>query len=134
MSSIDAIELTRQLVGIESINPGGTEHECALFLGALLDEAGFDVTYHDFAPARTSVVASRGGKPGTKHLCFAGHIDTVPLGSSAWSVDPFAGELHEGKLFGRGVTDMKSGIASFVAAANARVSTLRTESAPPSGV
>jgi len=114
---MDAIELTRKLVAIESINPGGTEHQCALFLGELLADAGFEVSYHDFAPSRTSVVARRGGREGAAELCFAGHIDTVPLGNTAWSVDPFGGELIDGKLYGRGVTDMKSGIASFVTAA-----------------
>jgi succinyl-diaminopimelate desuccinylase len=50
-------------------------------------------------------------------LCFAGHIDTVPLGFTDWSVDPFGGDIVGDKLYGRGATDMKSGIASFVAAA-----------------
>lgn len=114
---MDAIELTRKLVAIESMNPGGDEHDCALFLGELLADHGFEVSYHEFAPRRTSVVAQRGASPPHRSLCFAGHIDTVPLGTRAWSVDPFAGEVHDGKLYGRGVTDMKSGIASFVSAA-----------------
>ena len=114
---MDAVELTRALVAIESINPGGSEHACARYLGDLLAGEGFQVRYHEFAPGRTSVVASRGGRPGSRHLCFAGHIDTVPLGNAGWSVDPFGGEIHDGKLYGRGVTDMKSGIASFVCAA-----------------
>lgn len=114
---MDAIELTRELVAIESINPGGNEHKCALFLGELLVDAGFEVSYHDFAPARTSVVAKRGGQDGVPRLCFAGHIDTVPLGNAPWSVDPFGGELIDGKIYGRGVTDMKAGVASYVTAA-----------------
>lgn len=116
---LDPIDLTRQLVAIRSINPGGNERECALFLGELLADAGFTVSYHDFAPLRTSVVARRGGGADSQRLCFAGHLDTVPLGSSDWSMDPFAGEMVEDKLYGRGVTDMKSGIASFVTAATA---------------
>ncbi len=114
---MDAIELTRDLVAIQSLNPGGDEHDCALFLGGLLEEAGFEVSYHDFAPRRTSVVAKRGGRGKGRQLCFAGHIDTVPLGSQPWSVDPFGGEIRDGRLYGRGVTDMKSGIAAFVSAA-----------------
>ncbi len=122
--TMDAIELTRRLVAIRSINPGGDEHDCALFLGELLANAGFAVSYHAFAPARTSVVARRGGTGEETHLCFAGHIDTVPLGGAPWSVDPFGGELIDGKLYGRGVTDMKSGIASFVTAAVELAATL----------
>ncbi|MCP5152638.1 MAG: M20 family metallopeptidase [Ectothiorhodospiraceae bacterium] len=112
-----AVALTRELVAIRSINPGGSEAECAHHLGDLLARAGFEIGYHDFAPGRTSVHAARGGRAGTRRLCFAGHIDTVPLGDADWSVDPFAGELHDGKLYGRGVSDMKAGIAAFVTAA-----------------
>lgn len=114
---MDVTELTQALVRIRSMNPGGDEHECAIFLGRLLIEAGFAVSYHDFAPRRTSVVAKKGGRSGAKQLCFAGHIDTVPLGGQPWSVDPFKGEIDSGKLYGRGVSDMKSGIAAFVTAA-----------------
>lgn len=114
---MDPVELTRELVAIRSINPGGSEDACARFLGALLAGEGFAVRYHEFAPGRTSVVASRGGRAGSPHLCFAGHIDTVPLGNAEWSVDPFGGEIRDGRLYGRGVTDMKAGIASFVCAA-----------------
>src|SRR5262249_23644013 len=50
-------------------------------------------------------------------LCFTGHVDTVPLGNAPWSVDPFAGEIIDGnKMYGRGSTDMKCGVAAFVAA------------------
>jgi len=114
---MDSIQLTRELIALESMNPGGSETACAQHLGALLDKAGFAIRYHEFAPGRTSLVASRGGSPGSQHLCFAGHIDTVPLGNAAWSVDPFAGEIRDGKLYGRGSTDMKAGIAAFVTAA-----------------
>jgi len=114
---MDAIELTRKLVSIRSINPGGDEHDCAYYLGELLSEYGFDVSYYDFAPRRTSVVARRRGSPLHRDLCFAGHIDTVPLGNQQWSLDPFAAEINDGKLYGRGTSDMKAGIASFVTAA-----------------
>jgi succinyl-diaminopimelate desuccinylase len=115
---MDALALTRQLTAIRTINPPGDEEECARFLGALLADAGFDVAYYAFAERRTSVVARLGGEDrGTKPLCFAGHIDTVPLGARAWSVDPFDGEIIDGKLYGRGVSDMKAGVASYVCAA-----------------
>ena len=114
---MNAIELTQALVALESMNPGGSETACAHLLGDLLRDGGFSISYHDFAPERTSVVARRGGHAGSRHLCFAGHIDTVPLGNAPWSTDPFGGEIYEGKLYGRGTTDMKAGIASFVTAA-----------------
>jgi succinyl-diaminopimelate desuccinylase len=114
---MDALELTQALVALESINPGGSESACAHLLGDLLAGGGFSVSYHDFAPGRTSIVARRGGHADSHHLCFAGHIDTVPLGNAPWSMDPFGGEIHDGKLYGRGTTDMKAGVAAYVSAA-----------------
>jgi len=114
---MDPIELTRELIAIETINPGGREDGCARHLGGLLASSGFEVGYHEFAPGRISVFARRGLRPSVPCLCFAGHIDTVPLGAAEWSVDPFGGDIVDGRLYGRGATDMKSGIASFVTAA-----------------
>ena len=50
-------------------------------------------------------------------ICLTGHVDTVPLGNEPWSVDPFGGEERDGRIFGRGTTDMKGGVAAFVVAA-----------------
>ncbi|MDB5808689.1 MAG: dapE, partial [Betaproteobacteria bacterium] len=62
-------------------------------------------------------VAKLGGVKGKRPLGFTGHIDTVPLGSAAWKNDAFGASLEGGKLFGRGSSDMKSGVAAFVIAA-----------------
>lgn len=116
-SLVDAVELTRKLVGFNTVNPPGSENACAAYLAGLLTEHGFTVSQHEFATGRTSLLA-RFGTDGTRPpLCFAGHIDTVPLGLNEWSVDPFSGFIKDGKLYGRGSSDMKSGVAAFVAAA-----------------
>lgn len=112
-----AQQLTRDLLHFNTINPPGMERECARFLGKRLEDAGFAVTYHEFAEHRTSVVATIGGNQTKPPICFTGHIDIVPLGVAKWMRDPFAGETDGDKLFGRGATDMKSGIAAFVIAA-----------------
>jgi len=114
--STDPVELTRTLVAFDTINPPGNERPCAEYLGKLLDAAGFAVSYHEFDDTRTSLVARIGGSNDVPPLCFTGHIDTVPLGAAPWSVDPFAGEISDGKLYGRGTSDMKSGVAAFVVA------------------
>jgi acetylornithine deacetylase/succinyl-diaminopimelate desuccinylase-like protein len=115
-NSIDAVALTRALLRFDTINPTSTERACAEHLAGLLEGAGFTVGRHEFAPGRTSIVARSG--PGSRPaLCFAGHIDTVPLGAAAWSRGPFAGEVDGDRLYGRGASDMKSGVAAFVAAA-----------------
>jgi succinyl-diaminopimelate desuccinylase len=112
----DVVELTRALVRHDTINPPGNERACAEFLGAILKEAGFSVAYHAFADERTSVVARLGGDGAKPPLCFTGHIDTVPLGTVPWKRDPLAADVADGKLHGRGSSDMKSGVAAFVAA------------------
>ena len=114
---LSALELTQALVRFDTINPPGNERLCAEHLGSILDDAGFAVSYHEFAETRTSLVARIGGDADAKPLCFTGHIDTVPLGAAPWSVDPFAADIADGKLYGRGTSDMKSGVAAFVVAA-----------------
>jgi succinyl-diaminopimelate desuccinylase len=114
---LDPSALTRELLAFNTINPPGMERACARRLGGLLEAAGFRVEYHEFAESRTSLIASIGGDDARPPICFTGHIDTVPLGAKRWSRDAFAGEADGDRLYGRGSTDMKSGIAAFVAAA-----------------
>jgi succinyl-diaminopimelate desuccinylase len=85
----------------------------------LLQRAGFTVSEFEFSPGRTSIVAQQEGTGGPP-ICLTGHLDTVPLGVAPWSVDPFAGAVQDGKLFGRGASDMKAGVAVIVTAAIAR--------------
>ncbi len=117
MSVFDAKHLTRDLLHFNTINPPGQERDCARHLGKMLQDAGFTVEYHEFADTRTSVVATIGGKQQKPPICFTGHIDIVPLGAAAWTHDPFAGETDGDRVYGRGATDMKAGIAAFIAAA-----------------
>lgn len=109
----DAVTLTRDLIRFDTVNPPGNERPCAEHLGRLLQDAGFAVSYHDLAPGRASLIARVGGgdKP---PLCFTGHIDTVPLGAMPWSKDPFAADVEGDRLYGRGASDMKGGVAAFV--------------------
>jgi succinyl-diaminopimelate desuccinylase len=111
---MNAVELTRELVRIDTINPTSPERPCAERVGTLLEDAGFAVSTHEFAPGRASVVARIGPADA---LCLAGHIDTVPLGAAKWKHDPFGGEVSSGLLYGRGSSDMKSGVAAMVSAA-----------------
>jgi len=74
------------------------------------------VAYHQLSSKRASLVATIGGSGEKAPLCFTGHIDTVPLGAAKWKMDPFAADTDAGKLYGRGTSDMKSGVAAFVVA------------------
>ena len=74
------VELTQELVRTRTVNPPGDEEKAASLLAARLEAAGLEVTSHELAPGRTSLVArtrSRGERPA---LCLTGHLDTVPLG------------------------------------------------------
>ena len=117
MTSQDAISLTRDLLRFDTINPPGRERDCAQMAGALLQQWGFNTEFHEYADSRTSVVARLGASDKKAPLCLTGHLDVVPLGSRSWSKDPFAGEADGDKLYGRGVSDMKSGVAAILLAA-----------------
>jgi succinyl-diaminopimelate desuccinylase len=117
MSKPDAIALTRELLRFDTINPPGQERACARHAGALLEGWGFHVDYHEYAEGRTSVVARAGGSASKPPLCLTGHIDTVALGTAAWTRDPFSGEADGDRLYGRGSSDMKAGVAAILLAA-----------------
>jgi acetylornithine deacetylase len=115
----DAVALTRALVRIDSRNPSITESgpgeaEAAHFLANVLEEWGFAVEVTEVARGRPNVVA-RTGEIDTPALLFAGHLDTV--GVDGMTHPPFDAEERDGRIYGRGSADMKSGIASMCAAA-----------------
>lgn len=114
---MNSVELAQALVRFDSLNPPGREKDCAGYIADLLRDAGLAVTAYEFAPGRPSIVARLSGTEALKPLVFTGHIDVVPLGEKPWSAPPFAAEIREGKLIGRGASDMKAGVAAFVVAA-----------------
>jgi succinyl-diaminopimelate desuccinylase len=112
------LELTRRLVAFETVNPPGNERPCIEHIAGLLTEAGFEASVLDFGPGRANLVARLPAtRPGKKPLVFSGHVDTVPLGHAPWSVPPFEGVVKNGRIYGRGTSDMKSGVAACVLAA-----------------
>jgi len=121
----DVLSLTRELVHFDTVNPPGRERECARRVGAMLQEWGFSVEYFEYEDQRTSVVARLGSSNAKRPLCLTGHIDVVPLGSRAWSRDPFAGEADGDRLYGRGSSDMKAGVAAMLVAARDLAKRLR---------
>ena len=108
----DPVNLTADLIRCESITP--KEAGALVLLEELLSKAGFECNRVD-----RGLVSNLFARWGTgKTLGFNGHTDVVPIGSlSDWSVDPFGAEIKDGFLYGRGSTDMKSGVAAFAAAA-----------------
>ena len=119
-----ALDIARDLVRMDTRNPPGREVECAHYLGDMLAGAGLEVSYHDFAPGRTSLVAVLRGEGNERERrrrrsrsASAGISTWCRLGAKEWSVDPFGAEIVDDRLYGRGSTDMKSGVAAFVHAA-----------------
>jgi len=120
VAGINALDLARQLIRRPSVTP-----EDAGALGILeetLTKIGFRCHrlrfQEDGTPDVDNLYARYGD--GAPNFCFAGHTDVVPVGDQdAWSVDPFAAELADGMLIGRGASDMKSAIAAFASAAEA---------------
>lgn len=112
---IDPVALTAQLVRCASVTPA---NEGALeILEELLTSAGFDCAWADRGGIH-NLFARWGSKGNTKSFGFNGHTDVVPIGNEAdWTMPPFGAEIKEGIMYGRGTTDMKSGVAAFAAAA-----------------
>lgn len=111
-----ATELTQQLIQFDTINPPGQEQACTALLQGLLAAAGFQCEMVPLEDGRPNLVARIGGHAAKKPIAFTGHTDTVPLGLKPWSMPPHAGLLKDGKVWGRGASDMKSGVAAFVVA------------------
>lgn len=117
MRSIDVIEMTQRLVRIQSVNPGEGARTVAQALAEPLDSAGFRLSWKETSGKGVNLVAVLPGEGGRLPICLSGHMDTVPLGELPWTVDPFGGEIRGDTLYGRGASDMKSGLASITAAA-----------------
>ena len=117
MSAPDAVQLTKDLLHFDTVNPPGQERDCAHMAGRLLESWGFAVQFSEFEKDRTSVIARAGGSEAKPPLCLTGHLDVVPLGTRKWSKDPFAGEAQGDMLYGRGASDMKAGVAAMLVAA-----------------
>jgi len=112
---IDPVRLTADLLRCPSVTPN--EGGALVLMEKLLSEAGFTCTRVD--RGEVSNLFARWGKQGNgKTFGFNGHTDVVPVGDeSAWAHGPFSGDIVDGWLWGRGATDMKSGVAAFAAAA-----------------
>lgn len=120
-SAGDAVALTRALVATPSVNPvleagGAGERAVAELTAGWLESWGFEVDVVEVADGRFNTIGRRGTGSGPT-LILNGHLDTV--GVEGMTVDPFAAELRDGRLWGRGSCDMKGGVASLLAAAAA---------------
>ena len=123
----EAVAFTVDLIRFPTVNPPGESYdECARFIGRRLSAFGFEVEYvdahgrpeHTTIHPRVNVVGRRRGAQDRPCVHLNGHVDVVPAGGG-WTKDPFAGEVTDGRIYGRGACDMKAGIAAAVFAAEA---------------
>jgi acetylornithine deacetylase/succinyl-diaminopimelate desuccinylase family protein len=113
----ELVALTIQLVQTPTENPPGNEKGAAQLLKPILSKMGFKIKTVLSPKGRWNLLAEKRWGRGGRRLVFNGHLDVVPAGNpSQWRYPPFQGKLHKGKIYGRGSSDMKSGIASFLQA------------------
>ena len=123
----EIVNFTAELIRVPTVNPPGEFYrDCAELIGRRLAKTGLAVQYveavgrpeHTAAHPRVNVVGRGEGAAGHPRLHLNGHFDVVPPGDG-WSVDPFAGVVRGGRIYGRGASDMKSGIAAAIFAVEA---------------
>ena len=102
----EVVQIARDLIRFDTTNYGGGrakgEREAAQYVGAYLESLGLSPQFYEPIPRRTNVVARVPGRnPDKPALVVHGHLDVVPAIAEDWSVDPFAGEIRDGMLWGR---------------------------------
>jgi acetylornithine deacetylase/succinyl-diaminopimelate desuccinylase-like protein len=120
----EVTQICRELIRIDTSNYGDDsgpgERSAAEYVAGLLAEVGIESQLFEPRPGRTSVVAHWGDPGDSDRLLLHGHLDVVPAARHDWKVDPFAGEIHDGYLWGRGAVDMKDFDAAILSVVRAR--------------
>jgi acetylornithine deacetylase/succinyl-diaminopimelate desuccinylase-like protein len=115
----EVVKICQDLIRIPSVNFGdgkGDEKAVAEYVVASLAEVGIPAKIYESAPNRCNVIANiEGSDPSRPGLVVHGHIDVVPANAADWSVDPFAAEIRDGMIWGRGAVDMKNTDAMILA-------------------
>ena len=116
----EVVKICQDLIRIPSVNFGegkGDEKAVAEYIVSSLAEVGIASEIFESAPNRCNVIARLPGRDATRPgLVVHGHIDVVPANADDWSVDPFAAEIRDGMIWGRGAVDMKCAVACFMSA------------------
>ena len=134
----EVVDLCRELVRMDTSNYGDDsgpgERKAAEYVAAMLDEVGIESRLYESKSGRTSLVAHWGGpsdaQDGRGALLLHGHLDVVPAAAEDWQVHPFAGEIRDGYLWGRGTVDMKDFDAMLLSVVRHRQRTGRVPDRP----
>ncbi len=113
----ELVSLLQRLIQFPTPDPPGREIEMARFVHDALQAWGLDSQLDEFAPGRANIVARLRGDGSGPGLVFSAHLDTMTVGTQPWDFPPFEGENKDGRVYGRGASDMKSGLAAMMLAA-----------------
>ena len=123
------VELLRELIRAETVNPPGNETRAAEVLRAYLEDAGVEVELIAKVPERANLVARIRGNGSGPTLALLSHTDTVLADPAEWQRDPWSGEVVDGEIWGRGALDMKGQVAASAVA----IASLAREGFRPNG-
>jgi acetylornithine deacetylase/succinyl-diaminopimelate desuccinylase-like protein len=122
----EVVDLCRDLIRLDTSNPLRPERPAAEYVAEKLAEVGLEPAIFESEPGRASVVVRvQGTDPSRPGLLIHGHLDVVPADAADWQVDPFAGEIRDGCLWGRGAVDMKDMDAMTLAVVRDRLRSRR---------
>jgi acetylornithine deacetylase/succinyl-diaminopimelate desuccinylase-like protein len=125
----ETVEVLRELIRLDTVNPPGNETRAADLLRAYLEDSGVECELYAKAPERANLVARLPGRGEGPTLALLSHTDTVLADPGEWSVDPWSGEVRDEHVWGRGALDMKG----QVAASAVTMATLARERFEPAG-
>ena len=112
----EVVKICQELVRIKTVNPPGDERPAAEYVTSTLKQVGVEVELIEHTPTRASVLARLRSSRQLPALLYNAHLDTVPVGAERWVHEPFNAEIADGKIWGRGTADMKSGLAALIVA------------------
>lgn len=113
---MNEVELTKRLIKINSTNPGKYESEVFNPIKKILNDNKINYKNYNLHKNRPNIFFKVGNSKSKDNILFIGHLDTVPFGKKKWKLDPLSGKIINNKIYGRGSTDMKAGIASMLSA------------------
>jgi acetylornithine deacetylase/succinyl-diaminopimelate desuccinylase-like protein len=125
----EAVQLLRELIRLDTVNPPGNETAAAELLRDYLEPVGVECELYARSPDRANLVGRIPGRARGPRLLLLSHTDTVLADAAEWSVDPWSGELRDGHVWGRGALDMKG----QVAASAVTIASLASEGFQPAG-
>src|SRR5690554_4016668 len=110
----ESVQFLQEAVRCDTVSKVGDEHVLARMLAARMEQEGISCTIHTLDDKRANLIARVSSSRPGPCVVLSGHMDTVPVGSVAWQHGPFDAVIEDGKMYGRGTVDMKSGLVALM--------------------